>query len=383
MRTFTLAVVLMVFSLALVACSGDDGDGCTPQPEICDGVDNDCDGVIDEDLNTDADNDGHFSEESCGFPHDDCDDSDADVYPGAVELCDQKDNDCDDQTDENCACNPGDQEPCSTDEGECTQGIRVCQENGTWGQCSGQEPTEEICDGLDNDCDGETDNPTTPQPCELTEGVCSGVTRNDCDPCVYGQYYEETEASCDGQDNDCDGLTDEELSVDTHEPNGNCGQGVLSDLPESEEDSDFAEVDGALYLWNLGQPADDVDWYKVYLDEADHVLDCFSEQYQCYEFVMRLELPPGEDHTHWELCVVSPSCADFGNPLYTFCTEEADWQQVSGSYHMTLHWDGECGIDDGGDFYIRVRSADGHQVHNCHPYKLYLQFWYVGPGLCP
>jgi hypothetical protein len=382
MRVLVSMVLFSWLAFGQSACSGDDG-GCKPQPEVCNGVDDDCDDIVDEDLNTDVDGDGHFSLDSCGFPHDDCNDADADIYPGNVELCDGKDNDCDGTTDENCACNPSDQEECGTDEGECTKGTRVCQANGTWGQCSGQGPTEDICDQLDNDCDGTTDNPTTPQPCELTVGVCAGVSRTGCDACNYGQYYEESEATCDGQDNDCDGFTDEELSNDTHEPNGNCGQGVLNDLAESQSASDFVVVEGTLDLWNLGQPVDDVDWYKVYLDEADHIVDCLSEQYQCYEFVMRLELPAGADHTQWEMCVVSPSCADFGNPAYTFCTEETDWQQVSGSYSMTLGWDGECGFDDGGDFYLLVRSAQGQHVHNCQPYKLYLQFWYVGPGLCP
>jgi hypothetical protein len=384
MRIILAVISVSSLLLFLPACSDDGGDGCTPQPEVCDGVDNDCDDIVDEDLNTDADNDGHFSEDSCGFPHDDCNDNDADVYPGKTETCDGKDNDCDGDTDENCACNPGGQEACGTDEGECTAGTRVCQANGTWGNCSGQGPTEEICDQLDNDCDGTTDNPTTPQPCELTEGVCNGVTRTACEACDYGQYYEETEATCDQQDNDCDGFTDEELSNDVYEPNGNCGQGVLNDLPETEDENDFVMVEGTLDLWNLGQPVDDVDWYKIILKEADYHVDCISEQYQCFEFVMRLELPAGADHTQWEMCAVaSPSCADFGDSNYTFCTDEVNWEQVSNSYRMTLIWDGECGFEDGGNFYLLVRAKQDQHVNNCHPYKLWLQFWYAGPGVCP
>ncbi|MBN2494321.1 MAG: hypothetical protein JXR96_07020 [Deltaproteobacteria bacterium] len=106
-----------------------------PQGEECNGLDDDCDGLTDEDF--DRDDDGWSQ---CGG---DCDDSDAEVRPGAEELCDGIDNDCDGDTDEGFDAD-GD-------------GFRTCDED-----CDDEDETifpgaPELCDGKDNDCDGEID----------------------------------------------------------------------------------------------------------------------------------------------------------------------------------------------------------------------------------
>ncbi len=63
--------------------------------EICDRIDNNYNGETDEGLSTDADGDGHYTPDSCKTPNDDCDDNDPTVYPCAKEICDGKDNNCD------------------------------------------------------------------------------------------------------------------------------------------------------------------------------------------------------------------------------------------------------------------------------------------------
>ena len=106
--------------------------------------------------------------------------------------CDYKDNDCDGETDE---------------------GLRnAC------GTCAAADQLAEVCDGKDNDCDGLTD-----EDVELAKSLCagSGVCEEAiaaCDPvkgltCLLPAAYEVTETLCDGLDNDCDDLTDEEMGL--------------------------------------------------------------------------------------------------------------------------------------------------------------------------
>lgn len=101
---------------------------------------------------------------------------DGGVEPKPVtELCDGIDNDGDDAVDEDW---PALGETCGEGRGECVQGRYVCAENGRGVVCDGAiGPTDETCDGKDNDCDGIADNGP--------------------------------DETCDGADNDCDGLVDE------------------------------------------------------------------------------------------------------------------------------------------------------------------------------
>jgi fibronectin type 3 domain-containing protein len=119
----------------------------------------------------------------------DCDDGAASVYPGAVEICDTKDNDCDGQVDEAGASG------CVTyylDVDGDTYGVTadskcLCAPEGfysasTGGDCidsnSAVHPgASEVCDGLDNDCNGRTDSADSGLVltlCELQLGVCAG-----------------------------------------------------------------------------------------------------------------------------------------------------------------------------------------------------------------
>ncbi len=234
-------VLLLASLLALAACKPDDldqdNDGSVASAdcddanasihpdahEYCDGVDNNCDGDVDEgvqrELHVDEDGDSYGASEAVlaceggdGIVDDgaDCDDGDAEVHPGANDLCDGRDDDCDGQdgvlqswyadADED---GFGD---AVTEARECAAPVGFVENAG---DCDDGDPAvhpdaTENCDNtVDDDCDGVVADETDHDGDGGYSDACPGGT--DCDESDPDVHVGADEACGDGIDNDCSG----------------------------------------------------------------------------------------------------------------------------------------------------------------------------------
>ena len=212
-------------------------EGPEPAEDVCDGLDQDCDGTVDEGF-PDTDVDGVLDcldkdDDDDGFDDDDdCAPLDPTIHPFATEVCDQVDNDCDSSTDEAgsegctnyyldvdqddfgdsampaaCLCAPAPQAfYTATQPGDCDDL-----------QGSVHPDATEICNGADDDCDGLTDEGTggdtdgdgLPDCSDPDDDGDGWPDTDDCAP-LDASIHPDASELCNGVDDDCDGFADEE-----------------------------------------------------------------------------------------------------------------------------------------------------------------------------
>lgn len=287
----------------MLDCDDNNPNAYPGAPEVCDGTDSNCNGEVDEGF--DVDEDGHNDQSLCP-KGDDCDDSSPEINPEIAEVCNLIDDNCNGNIDEGFDRDYDEVSQCAL--------IPDCDDR--------EEDTypgaPELCDDLDNDCDG------APSEQELDrdgDGLtpCDGDC-DDSDPIINLNGVE----VCNAKDDDCDNLVDEDLDhdLDTYLPCGplaDCDDTNATRYPGAEELCDGLDNDCDQTI-----PDDEQD------SDQDSLLNC-ADQDDDGDGVSDVDDGVPLD-AHCTEVLYGP--ADFSGSLES--PEFAAWSPISGQWHFDL-----------------------------------------------
>jgi len=241
--------------------SGGSGSG-GPDESVCNGLDDDCDGQTDEDYVTTLTNCGEgvcaaSGSLTCvsGTEIDSCT-AGTPTNPNDT-ICDGADGDCDGQTDEGFI-------PTGTScgIGACVAvGQLICTNGGTQDTCTPGQPTVEVCDGIDNDCDGVIDEDISDIVTDVFGKGDIGICQVQIETCSGGQFVVSQPAIgpeaevCDSLDHNCNGIVDD-VDDDTDGVNDcnldNCLGSTADDAGVEGLRPNNYRYDGDNWVWNAG-----------------------------------------------------------------------------------------------------------------------------------
>ena len=256
-----------------------------PVDEVCDRADNDCNGNVDDVAGLgDRCTNGAGA---CARPGNRvCDFESGELacnaVPGepAAEVCDGVDNDCDGDVDDGRL--PGVGRACAEGQGECrAEGQTVCRgREGVQCDAVAGDPVEELCDGLDNDCNGAVDDDPrgVGDDCQVGVGECVRAAVQACiegELTCAGQPGEPTRELCDDEDDDCDGEVDEGLVCDVF---ASCLRALVAGHGQSGIYRLAPDPDGAVFDVYCDQETDGGGWSLV----ASTLTSTLNDQGQNY-----------------------------------------------------------------------------------------------------
>jgi len=348
-----------------------------PEVEVCNGKDDDCDGKVDEDdtgkaLKRSCDTacgpgtevcvNGAF--EQCNAPQ------------PSVEKCDGVDNDCNGKVDDGFDCAKGSTDKCGTDVGLCDFGTKLCDATCKWGAClGGVVPATEVCEGTkDEDCDGTVDN-----GCGCTNGLqkdCCGGTKITCTGGTWPACPTTPVETCNSIDDDCNGLVDDGLPttpylVEEDVTNvDDCAH--AKSIPTTVIENEVA-VSGTYYIYKKDL-AVDKDFFSFNTQEVNDLLCLFNPDYnECYTLTVTLSEPAGQDY---EMCLYDVDLPGSGytcaQPVNKVCSSSSSPNKIV--YNIA----GGCGFEDGFSYFLEVFAA-GTTKDSCKPYTVTIELTGSGP----